>query len=334
MKDRISIIGAGSWGTTLAVIIAGKGIDVELHSVFGEHNLKMQKEHQNKLFLKGIVFPPKLKINSSLKEVLRNEIIIIAVPVKFLRSIIRRVKRTKKSLKGKIFLSAAKGIEANSFKRPSEIIKEELRNVKTAVLSGPTIAREVASGVPTACVIASENKHTAKKLQKVVSTPRFRVYYHHDVIGVELGGALKNIIAIACGISDGLGFGTNTKAAILSRGLVEIARLGKKLGAKEVTFNGISGLGDLATTCFSPYSRNRFVGEKIGKGGKLRNVLARMNMVAEGINTVKSVYFLSKKKKIDMPITKEVYLVLYKNKSPRRAVRDLMSRPLKPEILG
>ena len=332
MKEKISIIGAGSWGTTLAVIIARKGIDVELHSVFSEHNLKMQKERQNKLFLKGIVFPPKLNVNSSLKEVLKNEITIVAVPVKFLRSIIRRIKHTNKSLKGKIFLSVAKGVEGNSFKRPSEIIKEELNDVKTAVLSGPTIAKEVVSEIPTACVIASENKYTAKKLQKIVSTPRFRVYYHHDVIGVELGGALKNIIAIACGISDGLGFGTNTKAAILSRGLVEIARFGKKLGAKEVTFSGISGLGDLATTCFSPYSRNRFVGEKIGKGSKLKNILAKMNMVAEGINTVKSVYFLSKKKKIDMPITKEVYLVLYKNKSPKAAVRDLMSRPLKPEI--
>ena len=332
MKERISVIGAGSWGTTLAVIIAQKGIEVELHSVFNKHNLDMQKERENKLFLKGVVFPPALNINPSLKKALDNNIIIIAVPVKFLRGVVKKIKRTKSLLKGKVFLSVAKGIETKSFKRPSEIINEELGGVKLAVLSGPTIAKEVAKGIPTACVIASKNNHIARKLQEIVSTPRFRVYCHYDVVGVELAGALKNIIAIACGVSDGLGFGTNTKAAILSRGLAEIVRLGRILGAKETTFSGISGLGDLATTCFSLDSRNRFVGEKIGRGSKLKDVLAGMNMVAEGINTVKSVYSLCKKKKIDMPITKEVYLVLYKNKSPDKAVRDLMSRPLKPEF--
>ncbi|UCD14820.1 MAG: NAD(P)-dependent glycerol-3-phosphate dehydrogenase [Candidatus Omnitrophota bacterium] len=335
MKEKISIIGAGSWGTTLAVILSQKGVNVELHSVFSDHNAAMQRSRENSSFLPKVKFPHLLKINPSLKDTLRNDIIVNAVPVKFVRRVLKKISREKVSFRNKVFVSVSKGIEVKSLKRVSQIIKEELGGrLNVAVLSGPNIAKEVLRGIPTAAVIACRDKKTAKNLQKLFSTPTFRVYWHKDIVGVELGGALKNIIAIACGISDGLGFGTNTKAALVTRGLVEITRLGLKLGAQPLTFWGISGLGDLATTCFSPHSRNRFVGEQLGKGKALKSVLRKMKMVAEGVETVKSTYKLSKKLGIDMPITNEVYSVLYKNKPPKRGVQDLMRRPLKPEKIS
>lgn len=331
MKDRISIIGAGSWGTTLAVILAKKKIKVQLHSVFDDHNLAMRKQGQNRLFLKGVRFPRDLEITPSLKQVLNNQIIIFAIPVKFSRKVLRAIKRQKVCLNNKILVSVSKGIEAASLKRCSEIIEEELGSKRIAVLSGPNIAKEVLEGIPSASILASRSKNIGKRLQRLFNSPSFRVYLHNDLVGVELGGALKNIIAIACGISDGLGFGVNTKSALVTRGLVEITRLGIKLGSEPRTFWGISGLGDLATTCFSPYSRNRSVGEQIGKGKKVKTVIEEMTMVAEGLETVKSAYRLSKKIKVDMPITGEVYRVLYREKSPKRAVGDLMRRPLKSE---
>jgi len=334
LEEAVSIIGAGSWGTTLGVILAKKGLRVSLHSVFNEENLIMQKRRENPFFLKGIKFPSNLSVDTSLKEVLENKFVVIAIPVKFIRKILRRIKKNGVSFKEKLFVSVAKGIEVGSLKTPSQIIKEELDKVKVAVLSGPTIAKEVIKGVPTTCVIASEDRKVAKILQNIFTTPRFRVYTHSDVVGVELGGALKNIIAIACGIADGLGFGTNTKAALVTRGLVEIIRLGKRLGTSPSTFMGIGGLGDLVTTCFSSYSRNRFVGEQVGKGKSLREVLSKMKMVAEGVETVKSAYQLSKKAGVEMPITREVFYVLYRNKPPLKAVKDLMERPLKSEKIS
>lgn len=334
VNNKISIIGAGSWGTTLAIVLSRKGLEVELHSVFAEHNYEMQKKRENKVFLKGAKFPSALKINPCLKDVLENDIVVIAIPVKFIRSVLRKIKRQNISLKNKTFVSVSKGIEIKSFKRTSQIIKEELSEARVAVLSGPNISKEVLAGIPSAAVIACEEEHMAEKLQILFTTLTFRVYIHSDIIGVELGGALKNIIAVACGISDGLGFGTNTKSALVARGLIEIIKLGEKLGAKPKTFWGISGLGDLITTCFSSHSRNRFVGEQIGKGNKLKNILSGMDMVAEGVYTVRSTYYLSKKLDVDMPITTEVYSVLYRNKSPKKAVSDLMKRPLKPEIIS
>jgi len=333
-KEKVSIIGAGSWGTTLAIVLAKKNIEVELHSVFSDHNQEMLKQRQNRLFLKGVKFPPSLKINPSLQSTLVNKIIILAVPVKFSRKILRRIKSKTIHLKGKIFVSISKGIEVSSLKRSSEIIAEELGLKTISVLSGPNIAKEVLEGIPSASILASKNKNIGKRLQALFNSPTFRVYLHNDIIGVELGGALKNIIAIACGISDGLGFGANTKSALVTRGLVEITRLGKKLGANPKTFWGISGLGDLVTTCFSPYSRNRSVGQEIGKGKSVRKIVKKMAMVAEGLETVKSAYRLSKKTKIDMPITREVYAVLYRRKPANQAVSDLMRRPLKAETIG
>ncbi|MFO8053208.1 MAG: NAD(P)H-dependent glycerol-3-phosphate dehydrogenase [Candidatus Omnitrophota bacterium] len=334
MKEKISIIGAGSWGTTLAVYLSQKGVEVKLHSVFKQHNLQMKEERENKAFLKNVKFPSRLSIEPSLEKALNENIILIAIPVKFIRKVLKKIFTYQKDFQDKILVSVSKGIEVQSLKRVSEIIKEELKTDNIAVLSGPTIAKEVAKGIPTAAVMAFGQESTGLRLQKLFNSQTFRVYFHSDITGVELGGSLKNVIALACGISDGLGFGTNTKAALVTRGLVEIMRIGKELGAQPKTFWGISGLGDLMTTCFSPHSRNRTVGELIGKGSKLKNIIENMNMVAEGVETVKSAYKISKKFQIDMPITEQVYAVLYKNKSAYRAVTDLMSRLPKKEKIN
>ncbi len=334
MEEKISIIGAGSWGTTLGVVLSKKGVAVQLHSVFRDHNLKMQRARENKLFLKGVKFPCRLKVNPSLKEVLESRIVIIAIPVKFISRTLKKIKKYKSLLKNKIFVSVSKGIAANSLKRVSQLIEKELKISNVVVLSGPNIAHEVLRGVPSTSILACKSKSIGKRLQLLFNTSTFRIYLHKDVVGVELGGALKNIIALSCGISDGLGFGTNTKAALATRGLAEITRLGEKLGANVSTFWGISGLGDLVTTCFSPYSRNRLVGEEIGKGKKLSEITRKMKMVAEGVETVKSVFRLSKKLNVDMPITRQVYAVLYQGKSPKKAVADLMARPLKAEKIN
>lgn len=331
MKGKVSIIGAGSWGTTLGVVLSRKGVSVELHSVFDEHNQQMQKVRENKLFLKGVKFPRSLQVNFSLKKVFDNEIVIIAIPVKFIPGVLKNIKKQKLSFKNNIFVSISKGIEAKSLKRVSQLIEEALGVSRVAVLSGPNIAKEVLKNIPSASVLACKSKRVGERLQLLFNAPSFRVYLHKDVVGVELGGALKNIIALSCGISDGLGLGTNTKAALVTRGLTEITRLGEKLGASTSTFWGISGLGDLVTTCFSPYSRNRLVGEEIGKGKKINDIIQKMKMVAEGVETVKSAFRLSKKINIDMPITREIYAVLYQGKSPKAAVTALMNRPLKEE---
>ncbi|MFA5118118.1 MAG: NAD(P)H-dependent glycerol-3-phosphate dehydrogenase [Candidatus Omnitrophota bacterium] len=330
-KARISILGDGGWGTTLAILLCRKGFSVTLWGAFKDYIKLLNKKRENIKFLPDTRIPKQIEITADLEVALKDkDIIILAVPSQYIREVLQRIKSLSYSRKS-IYVSVTKGIEIGSHKRISEIIHEELGNIKLAVLSGPTIAQEVAQAIPTTAVIASHDRKTAKSLQDIFMSERFRVYTNDDVIGVELGGSLKNIIAIACGISDGLGFGTNTKAAILSRGLAEISRLGQAMGAKISTFSGISGLGDLVTTCISPYSRNRFVGEQIGKGKTLKEISAHMNMVAEGVPTAKSAYDLGLKYRVDIPIIKEVYSVLYKNKSPLKAVKDLMTREKKGE---
>ncbi|MCX5668997.1 MAG: NAD(P)-dependent glycerol-3-phosphate dehydrogenase [Candidatus Omnitrophica bacterium] len=329
-KLRIAILGDGGWGTTLAVLLSNKGYPVTLWGAFADYTKMMAKTRYNPKFLPGIKIPGQIEITSNIKSAVSNkEIIVLAIPSQYTRLTLKKI--VGSFAKRTIFLSVTKGIEIRSFKRMSEVIRAELGPVKLAVLSGPTIASEVAKEVPTAAVVASTDKQIRKTIQAVFSTKRFRLYTNPDVIGVELGGSLKNVIAIACGVSDGLGFGTNTKAAILTRGVAEISRLGKAMGAKLETFNGISGLGDLVTTCISSQSRNRSVGELIGKGRSLKNIYRHMQMVAEGVPTAKSAYALSLKYKIDMPIIKEVYHLLYKNKSPHLAVKDLMTRKSKEE---
>jgi len=329
-KTRIAILGDGGWGTTLASLVSAKGYSVTLWGAFEEYSKLMAKTRLNPKFLPGIKIPHEVQITSDIKAAVTNKnILVLAVPAQYTREVLKKIKG--KFNKKTIFISVTKGIEIGSSKRISEIIHAILGPVKFAVLSGPTIAQEVARGIPTTIVAASHNKKIRKTIQEIFSTERFRVYTNPDVIGVELGGSLKNVIAIACGVSDGLGFGTNTKAAILSRGLAEISRLGKAMGARLDTFSGISGLGDLVTTCISKQSRNRFVGEQIGKGKNLKQIYKHMQMVAEGVSTAKSAYALSLKYKVEMPITKEVYRLLYLNKSPQQVVRDLMTRKSKEE---
>lgn len=329
-KIRIGVIGDGGWGTTLAILLSEKRYPVTLWGAFNKYALAMDKTRLNPKFLPDIKIPRAIKITNNIETAVgEKEIIVLAAPSQYIRPVLKKIKG--KFLKKTIFLSVIKGIEVGSTNRISEIIHKELGKVKLAVLSGPTIAQEVATGVPTTAVVASADKKIRKIIQEVFSTRSFRVYTNSDLVGVELGGSLKNVIAIACGVSDGLGFGTNTKAAILTRGLAEISRLGRAMGAKQETFSGISGLGDLVTTCISKQSRNRMVGELIGRGKKLKTICRHMQMVAEGVPTTKSAYALSLKYKVDMPIIKEVYHLLYMNKSPRQAVKDLMSRKRKEE---
>jgi len=327
---KISIIGDGGWGTTLAIHLSKKGHDVILWSAFKTYAAALSRSRKNSKFLPGIKIPKAVEITSDIKKAIENsEIIVLAVPSCYIRKILLKIKKT--DYRKHIFLSVSKGIEEKSHKRVSEIVYKELGKVDLCILSGPNIAYEVARGYPATCVIASKNISQAKILQKIFTNEKLRAYTSNDLCGVELGGSLKNIIAIAAGISDGLGFGMNAKAAIVTRGLVEMARFGVALGAKKETFNGLSGMGDLVTTCMSGHSRNHYVGQKIGEGKKLNYIIKHMDMVAEGVKTTKSVYELNKKYKINMPITTEIYKVLYKNKSPLNAVSDLMLREKKME---
>jgi len=329
-KARIGILGDGGWGTTLAILMAKKGYPVGLWGVFPEYLELMRGKRENVKFLPGIKIPQSVKIIKDAEFLIAaSDIIIIAIPSRFLRNILKEFSTV--NFKNKIILSVVKGIENDTYLRMSEVIKDVVGKVKLAVLSGPSISYEVARRIPTAVVIASKDMGLSRKLQYIFSTDKFRVYIHSDVVGVELGGALKNIIAIACGISDGLSFGTNTKAALLNRGMLEIMRLGIALGAKPETFWGLSGIGDLITTCISPYGRNRWVGEQIGKGRKIKQILAGMEMVAEGVWTTKAAYELSRRKRVEMPITEQIYKVLYEDKNPRQAVKELMTRRLKEE---
>lgn len=329
MKN-ITVLGDGGWGTTLAIHLYKKGYKIRLWSAFSGYAKVLDKKRLNPKFLPGIKIPKGIIITSKMKVSLESaELIVLAVPSCYMRTILKRL--SKYDYKKSIIVSVSKGIEEKSLLRMSELVEGILKGAKFGVISGPTIAYEVARRLPATCVAASGNKDIAKKIQRVFMDERLRVYTSSDTVGVELGGALKNVIALAAGISDGLGFGVNTKAAITTRGLVEISRLGLKLGAKKETFSGLSGLGDLITTCMSSHSRNRLVGEEIGKGKKLKDILKNMEMVAEGIKTAKSAYKLGKKYKVELPIINEVYKVLYKDKSPLSAVNDLMKRKEKEE---
>lgn len=329
-NKKIAVIGDGGWGTTLAILLSNNGHEVSIWGAFPDYVEIVKKRRVNSKFLPGIKIPAPIKITAALDEAINNkDIVIVAVPSQYLRSVTEKLAAYK--AEDKIFVSVTKGIENKTLKRMSEIMRSLLGAARIAVLSGPTIAHEVAAGVPTTIVASSEDMALAKEMQAVFMTDRFRVYTNNDMVGVELGGSLKNIIAIATGISDALGFGTNAKAALLTRGLVEMVRLGIAMGAKRETFYGLSGLGDLTTTCISPYSRNRHFGEEIGKGRTLKQALKETEMVVEGVATTVSAYELAKKYKIDMPIVTEIHSVLYDNKDPKRAVHDLMTRSPKEE---
>lgn len=326
----ISVIGDGGWGTTLAIHLAKKGYDIVLWGAFADYVALTATARENKKFLPGYKIPHNVFLTADISVAIeRGDLIVLACPSEYLIGTLIKIKNT--DYPGKAFVSVIKGIDPLTFQRMSQVIHQHLGKIPLAVLSGPTIAAETAAGMATTAVVACSDNSLAKTIQNVFNSPGFRIYTNPDVIGVEISGSLKNVIAIACGICDGLGLGTNAKAAILTRGLVEMTHLAAVLGAKKETFYGLAGLGDLATTCFSPNSRNRTVGEALGKGKSITSVLGGMPMVAEGVVTAKAVYLLSRKKNISMPIVEQVYKIIFKHKNPRKAMADLMGRSLKSE---
>ncbi len=330
---RVSVLGAGSFGTTLAILLFHNGQEVTLWE-YKRHDARiLNKTHENKIYLPGIKIPTEINITHSLEEATQNQhLIVIAIPSQFVRSVLQKFKNL--NYRDTTFVSVAKGIERESLLTVSKIIKEEFEGIgdeHIAVLSGPSHAEEVSRKVPTAVVSASFDKNTSKIVQSAFNNAYFRVYSSTDLRGVELGGALKNVMAIGAGIIDGAGFGDNTKAAIMTRGIAEISRLGTEMGARPETFSGLSGMGDLIVTCMSKHSRNRFVGEQLGKGEKLKSILKSMEMVAEGVETCKSVHELAAQYHVDTPIANAVYSILFDERDPIKVTYDLMTRSIKAE---
>jgi len=328
---KISIIGDGGWGTTIALLLYKKGYNITQWGVFPDYVKFLQRKRENPRFLPGIKIPKKIRLTSNMDEAIEDaRLVVLAAPSQHMRVVLKEIRACRpKAQTG--FISVSKGIENKSLMRMSEVVHQVLGPVQLAVLSGPTISYEVVRRMPTTVVAASHNKDFSKLVQKVFFTDRFRVYTSEDVAGVELGGSLKNVIAISAGMVDGMGFEANTKAGLLARGLAEITRLGMKMGARQHTFYGISGLGDLVTTCISEHGRNRWFGEQIGRGKKAKIVLKKTDMVVEGFATSKSAYELSKKHKVEMPIVRQVHSVLHKNKNPKKAMHELMTRKPKAE---
>lgn len=328
---KISVLGDGGWGTALALVSARRGNDTLLWSAFPEYAKELEAKHVNRKFLPGIPIPKSVTIASNLNQAIQfGDILILAVPSQFLRNVLFKLKDY--DLSEKIILSVAKGIETKTLARPSEIITSVLGKVNLAILSGPSHAAEVARNVPTLVVVASQDKKVAETVQEALRDTRFRIYVQTDVVGVEVGGALKNVIAIAAGICDGLGLGANTKSALLTRGLFEIMQVGVRMGANPNTFFGLTGMGDLITTCISEYGRNLRVGRELGQGKKLKDILSSMEMVAEGVETARSAYQLAQKYGVTAAIISEIYKVLFEDKSPKQALEDLMSREAREEL--
>jgi len=329
----IGVIGAGSWGTTLADLLAKKGHDVILWAYEADLVKEMEATRVNSSFLPGITLAPRLRFTNSLQEAVSGkELVLFVSPTQVVRGVI---KGALPFLDEKTLLvNAAKGVELGTLMTISQICAELLPPrlfANFCVLSGPSFAREVALEMPTAVVAAAPVHEVARRVQEAFSTPSFRVYTNSDMVGVELGGSIKNVIAIAAGISDGLGLGYNPRAALITRGLAEMARLGLAMGAQSSTFAGLAGMGDLVLTCTGDLSRNRTVGMQLGEGKKLAEILAGMRAVAEGVKTTESAYRLAQRLGVDMPITEQVYRVLYEDKPPCQAVLDLMTRDLKAE---
>lgn len=333
-KIDIGVVGAGSWGTTLANLLAEKGFSVTLWVYEQELFDILSRKHCNVFYLPDIKLQPNLHFTRHIQDVVRGKRLVLwASPVSAFSSLFKE--GLAFSTPSTIHLCASKGIETASLKTVSQIamtmLPEDCRNT-FCILSGPSFAKEVAHKMPTAVVVASRDKKLAQEIQQVLATPYFRTYTSDDLPGVEIGGALKNVIALASGIVEGLGLGNNTRAALITRGLAEMIRLGNAFGANPLTFAGLSGIGDLVLTCTSVLSRNYSVGIEIGRGKKLQDVLAGMHMVAEGVSTTRAAQALAKQHSIDMPIVTEINRVLFENKPPRKALRDLMGRDLKREV--
>lgn len=329
---KITILGGGSWGTALGILLGKKGFKVTIFEYLRENVELIERLKENIKFLPGVKIPNNVHFTYKLDEAFGEiDAIILALPSHTVSDVLETA---SKILKGEpLFLIATKGMETSTLKRMSEVVGSHLPYLEeeVVVLSGPSFAYEVSRDIPTAVVVASKVKEKAELAQSLLMTSNFRVYTNSDVIGVELGGSLKNVIAIACGISDGLGFGDNTKAALMTRGLAEIMRLGVAQGARPETFAGLSGMGDMIVTCTSRHSRNRHLGEMIGGGKRLEEALKEMIMVAEGVKTSEAAVQLGKKLKVELPITEKVYQVLFEDEDPSNAVKNLMLRRAKRE---
>lgn len=333
MSEKIGVIGAGSWGTTLANLLAKKGHDVTLWAYEPELIQEMRTSRVNGLFLPGITLSPTLKYTDSLQDAVSDKAVILLVsPSQVMRGVLQKLLPFVAA--GTTIVNASKGIELDTLKPISQVCAEILPPElfrRFCVLSGPSFAREVAQEMPTAVVAAAADPEVAAHVQRLFTTGYFRVYTNGDMIGVELGGSIKNVIALAAGISDGLGLGYNTRAALITRGLAEMTRLGLAMGAQADTFAGLAGMGDLVLTCTGDLSRNRTVGMKLGQGMRLAEILAEMRMVAEGVKTAESAAQLAVRFGVEMPITEKVYQILYEEKPARQAVLELMTRDLKSE---
>jgi glycerol-3-phosphate dehydrogenase (NAD(P)+) len=333
-KFKIAVVGAGSWGTAIADLLACKGYQVDLWVFEKEVKDHIENFHENKLFLPDHQLSSNLSVSNDLPNVVLNKhLIVIVAPSHVMRNVTRQM--AGHLSEGTIITSASKGIEQKTHLTMSGVIKEtipEVQEDQLAVISGPSFAKEVAQKMPTTVTVACKNSATASLVQHVFAMPYFRVYTSEDIVGVELGGSVKNVIAIASGILDGLGMGLNTRAALITRGMTEVRRLGLHLGANPRTFTGLAGFGDLVLTCTGNLSRNYTVGMKLGQGKKLKQILAEMHMVAEGVKTAKSVYNFSRELGVEMPICHEIYRILYENLAPKEAVYRLMTRTLKQEL--
>jgi glycerol-3-phosphate dehydrogenase (NAD(P)+) len=327
---KISVLGAGSWGTALSLLLHNNGHEVLLWSALGNEvaMLNEKREHESKL--PGVRLPEAIQITDNLKLALDGpDVAVLAVPSPFTRSTSKQMAPLVSD--GQIIVNVAKGVEENTLMTLSEIIEEEIPNADVCVLSGPSHAEEVGRGLPTTCVVSSKKRAQAEYLQSIFMSPVFRVYTTPDMLGVELGGALKNVIALAAGTADGLGYGDNTKAALITRGIAEITRLGVCMGAKTETFYGLSGIGDLIVTCASVHSRNRKAGYLMGKGYTMQQAMDEVKMVVEGVYSAKAAKGLAEKYGVEMPIISEVNKVLFEDKPAADAVRDLMLRDKKVE---
>ena len=322
---RVGILGAGSWGTALSLMLYKNGHDVTVWSIDKREVEMLQNEREHKSKLPGVKLPEDMVFTNNLEEGMKEkDFLVLAVPSIFTRSTARSMKPYIKQ--GQIVVNVAKGIEEDTLMTLSEQIEEELPEADVAVLSGPSHAEEVGRGLPTTCVVGAKSKATAEFLQEAFMNDFFRVYISPDILGIEIGGALKNVIALAAGIADGLGYGDNTKAALITRGIAEITRLGVKMGGKAESFSGLTGIGDLIVTCASMHSRNRRAGILIGQGKTMQEAMDEVQMVVEGVYSAKAGLALAKKYNESMPIIEQINLVLFEDKSPADAVYELMHR--------
>jgi glycerol-3-phosphate dehydrogenase (NAD(P)+) len=331
MGLKVTILGSGAMATACSVLLADHPDQrVSIWSRQAEQAATIQRERENRRLLPGVRLPDSVTVTADITEALDGaDFLLAAIPTQFLRATLKLVRQHQQQHRPVI--SIIKGLENETFQRPSEIIAEVLGSPAVVALSGPSHAEEIGRRLPATVVAASGDLALSRQVQKMFNTDRFRVYTNLDLIGVELAAALKNVVAIAAGISDGLGFGDNAKSSLLTRGLVEMTRFGLHFGAEAATFAGLAGMGDLITTCVSPFGRNRKVGERLGRGEQLKDILASMEGVAEGVATTLSVYEVAEQEAIDMPITSEVYRVLFEGKSPQDATHSLMLRPLRGE---